>query len=226
MLEAYSPNRLAFGYGYTSPSVCLHCHAKPTANSFGTSPCYIGSAHHSVMPSLASTNSFSRTSFVKQCPYRNPRHTTFGCRPAFSHFAPCDRAIRRPKLALPSKTVTISSTHCGPNYPSGKAASSAHAACRTQVCTDSTSPPRFRHDRFVAEGLRLYHPHGCVLSFTERISDCQRANPRFAVSPAQLGASVLRGCSCHIRRTERQWRSMQTDRSHPTAEAEFAGILP
>ena len=61
------------------------------------------------MPSLASTDSFSRTSFVKQCPYRNSfSHTTFGCRPAFSHFAPCDRAIRRPKLALPKASPSQS----------------------------------------------------------------------------------------------------------------------
>ena len=142
----------------------------PSANSFGTSPCCLGSAHHSVMPSLASTNSFSRTSFVKQCPYRNPRHTTFGCRPAFSRFAPCDRAIRRPKLALPKASPSQSSPRIVARITLRVRRLSPPTLVALRSVPTAQQSPSFRHDRFVAEDLRLYLSLSRIISFAERIS--------------------------------------------------------
>ena len=190
--------------------MCLCCRAKPSANSFGTSPCCLGSAHHSVMPSLASTDSFSRTTFVKQCPYRNPRHTTFGCRPAFSHLAPCDRAIRRPKLALPKASPSQSSPRIVARITLRVRRLSPPTLVALRSVPTAQQSPSFRHDRFVAEDLRLYLSPSRIISFAERISNCQRASGVIAF-PLCCASSVIRGCSCHIRRTEHQWRRMQTN---------------
>lgn len=38
------------------------------------------------------------------------------------------------------------------------------------------------------------------------------------------GTSVIRGCSCHIRRTERQWIKMQTDCGHPSRAADLPKV--
>ena len=61
-----------------------------------------------------------------------------------------------------------------------------------------------------------------------------RLAPRGAVRVSPCGShscfritrsSVIRGCSCHIRRTERQWIKMQTDHGHHRQAADLPKVI-
>ena len=177
-------------------------------------------AFHAV--SLATTSIVSRTTFVVCVPIASATQPSLQNRDCFAHTLRVTTALSVPHSVadgcVPTTTwscASVTATSRGWNYAytfgialHHHVITSAFAATHRAypLVTDGHSQSRHTH-------FRVAHP--------ERRSYCQRSSPRLAVSPARLGASVIRGCSCHIRRTEHQWLKMQTNLGRPQPAADL-----
>lgn len=176
--------------------------------------------------SLATTSIASRTPFVVCVPIASATPSSLQGRIGFTNALRATTALSVPH-SVADGCVPTPSGSCGLRHghlPYELARFTPIPSVSHCIITSSHLhlPPRLRLVRLSQGDARNFitSTHFRVARLQRR-SCCQRANPRFAVSPAQLGASVIRGCSCHIRRTERQWIKMQTDCGLPRQAADL-----
>lgn len=177
-------------------------------------------AFHAV--SLAATNIASRTTFVVCVPIASATPPSLQDRASFTHTLRVITALSVPHYVADGCAPTPSGS-CNLRHghqPRLELRLYLRYALRPHVITSASAATPSAYPLVTHGHSQSRYTHFRVARLQRR-SYCQRANPRIAVSPALLGASVFRGCSCHIRRTEHQWIKMQTDHGHPRRAADL-----